>query len=108
MALSDKYWSFAESMLRTCHQDHENCRATIERTASYVPDRLISVGRDSTDAKLIETKESMQDPRELSRYAALSYCWGSGGNNCETNRETLNEHKTRLPIEKLPNVSVQQ
>jgi hypothetical protein len=41
----------------------------------------------------------------MSTYAALSYCWGTGGKKYETTRQNLSKNKIHLPWEKLPAVS---
>lgn len=103
--LSVYQWPFAQDMLGTCQRSHESCRVGREGVTPYIPRRLISVGLDTTDLRLIETEDCDEKPTDLSTYAALSYCWGTSGKNYKTTPQNLSDNKTRLPLEKLPQVS---
>lgn len=98
-------WPFAQHMLSKCQQSHKSCRVGREGVAPYIPRRLISIGLDPTDLRLIETDECDEQPAKFSTYAALSYCWGTSGKNYKTTPQNITDNKTRLPLENLPDVS---
>lgn len=79
--------------------------------SSYFPTRLLDVGSStiSTELRLIVTVEHPMLNGELDpakkRYAALSYCWGTGDKakkQLRTTRHTIQKHTSEIEFKKLP------
>lgn len=92
-------------MLRTCRQSHTCCSWDLNGASPYTPRRLISIGSQQEDLRLIEIDEGDEKSPDMYTYAALSYCWGTSGKNYKTTHQNLATHKIRLPRENLPAVS---
>jgi len=65
----------------------------------HAPRRLLNVGRVDQEVRLVENMFYRV------RYCALSYCWGSAGNNLRTTRANLDLHLQHVDPSLLPQVS---
>jgi hypothetical protein len=73
---------------------------------AFLPTRLIDLGTENEEdfIRLIETSELLSP---LSRYAALSYCWGDKKEaSCQltTTSHSLTQHRDCIPLNNLPRV----
>ncbi|KAJ0421268.1 heterokaryon incompatibility protein-domain-containing protein [Aspergillus carlsbadensis] len=76
---------------------------------AYLPTRLIDVGHNQRDPRLILSKNNPtcitgHSSRDA-RYAALSYCWGSPAearSQLKTTQDTLNAHLNKIALPSLP------
>src|SRR5450432_1156048 len=92
-----------QKWLKTCASNHRQCKVKapgLEELLSgemvTLPTRVVNVGAtDSTEPFLFETKGIK------GLYLALSHCWGTA-RVTTTTISTLDPHRTRLPLELLP------
>ena len=97
---SDQSFTRALTWIENCVANHRRC----DISASALPDRVIDIGlsRKPDDTispvRLIEIKDSTTS---TTKYACLSYCWGSA-NHLVTLTSTLGNHKTGIPWAALP------
>jgi hypothetical protein len=78
--------------LYKCETSHARCPPQSE---DILPNRVIEVGTDSKDPRLVVTHG------RLGRWAALSHCWGVAG-LLKTEKASLGSHCKALPLELLP------
>ncbi|KAH9208753.1 heterokaryon incompatibility protein-domain-containing protein, partial [Leptodontidium sp. 2 PMI_412] len=83
--------------LDACVQRHRICRVP---DSTFIPRRLIEVGNDSRDPRLVEELCATSVPRP--RYAALSYCWGPEQNTFRTTRDNIESNKQTIAFTLLP------
>lgn len=82
----------ASQWISHCDNEHK----CIDGDAPLVPSRLLDITSDSV--KLVAPTAST-----VSRYAALSYCWGESG-NLTTTSENLDERNAEIIWDDLPNL----
>jgi Heterokaryon incompatibility protein (HET) len=93
-SFDDRCFELAASWLDDCVRSHVLCGS---RNALPLPTRVIDVGLDgSRDPFLWETSGV------CGMYAALSYCWGVGGEVLKTTAKNFEEHKSRILYASLP------
>lgn len=86
-------FDLASSWLATCVQEHKGCG----RQNPLLPTRVIDIGLNGDrEPFLWETQ------RSTGRYAALSYCWGTGSKVLKTTKDSLRDHKSGLIFAHLP------
>lgn len=93
--------SLASTWIRKCDKAHQRCRAYHTNTEpKIIPTRLIDVGTDShgQPPRLFIPQRHL---RSL-KYVALSYAWGSAGNNIKTTSSNLGAMTQCLPWSQLP------
>ena len=95
-------------MKELIRQAEEKCPVKIVKEP-FLPTRLLDVQADCPSGlRLVITKtdpEVCKLEASQRRYAALSYCWGSGdaaAKQLKTVRDTLEEHCTSIAMEKVP------
>jgi hypothetical protein len=88
--------SLAAKWLHTCVSQHLHCA---NLPATFTPRRLISVGDRNRDPHLVEFEQN-----DVKKYAALSYCWGSGKPVLVTQRHNIDEHLQAIRLDLLPKV----
>ncbi|KAI1851554.1 hypothetical protein JX265_012364 [Neoarthrinium moseri] len=86
---------FIKDCVWECWGKHPACH-NVART--FIPTRLLYVGKEDTDLRLCETS-TWKDPVA---YAALSHCWG-GGTPLSLTKDYLEDFKRRVDFSKLPN-----
>lgn len=67
---------------------------------AYMPERLIDVRPEMP--RLILREDHMQSVASTLKYAALSYCWGSGESQAKTNVATLSDRQAGITETELP------
>ncbi|KAF5020050.1 hypothetical protein F66182_7931 [Fusarium sp. NRRL 66182] len=83
----------------------EHCHTQTQKT--FVPDRLIRIGKDADDLRLILTKDASSSHFNPPRYAALTYCWGPpphADKQLKTTESNLGDHLEAIPPDRLPRV----
>ncbi|KAH8897219.1 HET-domain-containing protein [Thozetella sp. PMI_491] len=83
--------------ITACVNDHAQCPDIID---SQLPTRVLDVGVDS-DSPSDEIKLHISTKGECHRYAALSYCWGSG-TQTKTLQQNLEQHMQSIKVMNLP------
>lgn len=94
-----------QNCIDECVDDHTDCIDRLSKN-NFVPTRLLDVGNDTTSyIKLIERSQIPLEgsPDFQLKYATLSYCWGDSL-PLKTTEQTLEQHKTGIPIHNLPAV----
>jgi hypothetical protein len=78
---SDAALELASFWLNRCLSTHEECRVTKTSTnASFIPTRVVDVGSNDDEIRLVETAKELQGEDADRRFVALSHCWGEGDN----------------------------
>lgn len=93
--------SLASTWIRNCDEAHDRCRAYHTNSEpKIIPTRLIDVGTDrhGQPPRLLIPQRHL---RSL-KYVALSYAWGSAGNNVKTTSSNLRAMTQCLPWSQLP------
>lgn len=86
--------SMARMWIRTCDEQHTLCkRPPVKEDSSWRPTRLVHVGKDDTQLRLVHGHSRPNDVE----YATLSHCWGK-----LDNRLVLTEAELEPWCEKLP------
>ncbi|KAM5360299.1 hypothetical protein ACJZ2D_013858 [Fusarium nematophilum] len=70
------------------------------KARSHVFDIVARNGDVSLSPRLVETGSDLQGPE--SKYAALSYCWGTGGGIFTTTLDNIESNKQHIPLGQLP------
>lgn len=83
----------AQTWIQDCSENHINCGPAMDYP---LPTRVIYVGHDNQDPYLVVTNGTT-----AGKWISLSYCWGTV-ETLKTTAETLEEHKKRIPLDKLP------
>ncbi|KAI4859896.1 heterokaryon incompatibility protein-domain-containing protein [Hypoxylon rubiginosum] len=88
------------SWFRSCCQNHDKCRKTLEgetlETELKLPTRVLYIGSiDDGSVRLVETRNPS------GRWAALSHCWGDK-QPIYTTRANLQRHRKGIPLSDLP------
>ncbi|KAH6703088.1 heterokaryon incompatibility protein-domain-containing protein [Leptodontidium sp. MPI-SDFR-AT-0119] len=96
-ALTAVRTAVANRWLDACVQRHRICRVP---DSTFIPRRLIEVGNDSRDPRLVEELCATSVLRP--RYAALSYCWGPEQNTFRTTRDNIESNKQTIAFTLLP------
>ncbi|KAH6959432.1 heterokaryon incompatibility protein-domain-containing protein [Fusarium avenaceum] len=97
----DKVCSLALKWIRNCDKAHERCgEYHANSEPKIIPTRLIDVGTDNhgQPPRLFIPQRHL---RSL-KYVALSYAWGSAGNNVKTTSSNLTAMTQCLPWSQLP------
>lgn len=88
----------ANTWLKHCLTNHIACQSKVR---GKLPTRVLDVGRESRDLFLHETTKA-----DLAyRYAALTYCWGTGSSESgpmRTQKSNYAERKSRIAFDLLP------
>ncbi|KAF4457390.1 HET-domain-containing protein [Fusarium austroafricanum] len=87
---SPSSFKFIEACYERCQQEHGQCR----QYTTCLPKRVVDIS--GPDYKLVEPNPGMQ-----STYAALSYCWGSLGEQITTSK-TIDKLKSCIPRDIFP------
>lgn len=87
---SIRAFEFAKQCLKDC-ESHQGCQPLTP--ANGGPLRLIEIGRGNEQARLIENFH------QISRYAALSYCWG-GDQDYKTTSSNIMSNQQQLDLPK--------
>ncbi|KAF2278225.1 HET-domain-containing protein [Westerdykella ornata] len=66
----------ASFWLQRCLATHENCRGTEPAEKRFVPTRVVYVGNNDNEIRLVETSKELQGDNPDRRFVALSHCWG--------------------------------
>jgi hypothetical protein len=96
---SKRAMDLASGWLAHCLSAHTACRNT-NPNSSRAPTRVLDVGREDFDLFLYETI-----PDEQYSYAALTYCWGTGGPESGPMRTLISNYaqrKERIAHDSLP------
>lgn len=93
-----------EKWLKTCVTEHKACNTS--QKSDYLPRRLIFVARDPSGglrAYLVDTAKSRMDPA-ITRYAALSHCWGPKTSNLvpKATKANLVQYETEINLTSMP------
>lgn len=96
--LSEERLSLAIRWFEECRSGH-GCHPA---NAGFVPRRLIYVGDPFLPLRLVETGSGLQGA-EI-KYAALSYCWGTGGGIFTTTFDNIERNKRSIRLGQLPKV----
>jgi len=122
MTLSAENIQMVQSWISECQNGHPmlgpdisgECREGSRRSSSDVgmlPTRLLYVGTSSDswsdtgdDPRLVIPANEHMPPGSSFKYAALSYCWGTGplGLTLTTTKATLAGHLASIPMSRLP------
>jgi hypothetical protein len=89
---SDESFEFVNRCIRTCQGGAHACP---DGNPPLLPDRVLDIGNDPSDMRLVEPKEVR------AHYLTLSYCWG-GHQEFTTDSETLAARKARIAHDELP------
>lgn len=81
--------------LKTCLNDHESCRRASRPVEDRLPTRVIEVGHETCQPRLITTKG------RLGNWIALSYCWG-GNSPFVLTEITAKDLKRGVPLNNFP------
>ncbi|KAF2808877.1 HET-domain-containing protein [Mytilinidion resinicola] len=88
--------SSVRTWIETCKADHPACGSS-RKAPTTLPTRVIDVGQ----ANEIDSIRLIETDGKQGEYAALSYCWGTSGSNYGTTINSLEEHKERIPWNRL-------
>lgn len=103
---SPEQFAFLNSLIHHCDEAHD-CMAAQEHSDSpgVLPTRLVDVGRDDTGPiRLVETRQTGQEPPVTGRYIALSHRWGELGREQRfcTYKDNMAHRKARIEYDLLP------
>jgi hypothetical protein len=99
---SEECFSRIDKWLEECLTDHKICNEKAPGGADMEgPKRVIDTGPldGNSTLKLIDYPGSGE---ELTKYCALSYCWGKEEENYKTTKETYNSRRRDIKLEELP------
>ncbi|KAI7786223.1 HET-domain-containing protein [Diaporthe eres] len=83
--------------LELCQEEHDH--DVFDKT--FIPRRLINVSLETP--RLAMRKDILQSGRSSDfKYAALSYCWGSGESQAKTTSATLNDRQAGISATEMP------
>lgn len=86
----------AREWLRNCLDNHDSCRGPAG-SDRRLPSRVIDVGDEEHDPKLVVTDHAVGE------YAVLSYCWGKSTHQHVTlSLQNLDAFQKLIPISSLP------
>jgi hypothetical protein len=93
---SPKTFEVIRGWINKCDKDHD-CQSK----TNYVPRRLLGVS-ESTIFPDVRIRDLAGNSAE--KYAALSYCWGSGPDHVQvlTLKDNLEDHRARISFKTLP------
>ncbi|KAH7378118.1 heterokaryon incompatibility protein-domain-containing protein [Cadophora sp. MPI-SDFR-AT-0126] len=89
---SDKSLALLDTWVQACKTEHSKCAWSNDH---ILPTRVIDVGSEHEEPFLLETNGMKGE------WLTLSHCWG-GGATLMTTSDTLQDHKSSIPIESLP------
>jgi hypothetical protein len=105
-------WDNARKWLKCCttvengpsdevlQQIHTNCHINLFGEKGRLPTRLVSVGNDSSEARLCITKEVASMCNQV-EYATFTHCWGEEPMPLKTTRSNLDQMLLQIPMESL-------
>ncbi len=94
IALPQEASALVRGWIDDCERNHSICR----RPPGPLPTRVLDVGRDGDDPRLLEASG------RVALYITLSHCWGPNpGGVIRTERATIEDHLQRIPISRLSN-----
>ena len=96
LSSSDDIFVTARDWLKNCQQAHQDC--PMNPAPGPLPTRVIDVGVEATSGSVLL---HVPASRQLSRYAALSHCWGGNIPN-KTLQDSLEARKKVMLIVELP------
>jgi Heterokaryon incompatibility protein (HET)/Ankyrin repeats (many copies) len=91
---SPRAFSLARAWLSNCLAQHNICNKGKEETP-LLPSRIIDVGNDTTEPRLVMGGD------QRAPYCALSYCWGDA-QTFTTTKSTLKQHEMSMPLTSFP------
>ncbi|CEI39976.1 hypothetical protein FVEN_g2238 [Fusarium venenatum] len=96
--LNSQNLQLASKWIKKCVRSHHICKAYQSQQSGWRPTRLVHVGSESQQPRLIVLSEdSIAAP-----YVALSYSWGSGY-SATLCLENVHDFQKEIPAESLPN-----
>lgn len=66
----------ASFWLNRCLATHDKCKISTDK--QFIPTRVVYVGTNDDEIRLVETAKEVQDQNADRRFVALSHCWGAG------------------------------
>lgn len=95
----DRIAEMASKWLQECRQNHRRCGVSHNADQERIlPTRLIDVGLDTQQPKLINTDHDLLDLE----YLILSYAWGPAANFAKTTASNVEAMNQSLPWNRLP------
>lgn len=92
--------SWMNQRLQLCKKEHDH--KVFDQT--YIPKRLVDVSSDTPRLILREVVPPSSHSSSAVRYAAISYCWGSGERQAKTTATTLQDRQAGISETEMPAV----
>ncbi|KAM0228022.1 hypothetical protein ACHAPO_011048 [Fusarium lateritium] len=96
--LNSQNLQLASKWIKKCVRSHHMCKAYQSQQSGWRPTRLVHVGSESEQPRLIVLSEDTI----TAPYVAMSYSWGSGY-NATLCLENIHDFQKEIPAESLPN-----
>lgn len=98
---SDATMELAKYWLNRCLSSHDKCRLeTPANELPFIPTRVVDVGTNDDEIRLVETAKELQAADADRGYVALSHCWGQI-HIITTRHENYQDHLRQIPAAKL-------
>src|SRR6478609_1999420 len=95
--MNEQNLQLALRWIKSCSRSHPKCKAFQHQMTGWRPTRLIYVGPESEQLKVIISSDKSRPVP----YVALSYCWGSS-NSVTLSRENISDFQKDIPLQHLP------
>ncbi|KAH7191703.1 heterokaryon incompatibility protein-domain-containing protein [Fusarium flagelliforme] len=95
--MNEQNLQLALRWIKSCNRSHPKCKAFQHQMTGWRPTRLIYVGPESEQPKLIISRNKSRPVP----YVALSYCWGSS-NSVTLSRENISDFQKEIYLQHLP------
>ncbi|CAG7557782.1 unnamed protein product [Fusarium equiseti] len=95
--MNDQNLQLALRWIKSCSRSHPKCKAFQHQMTGWRPTRLIYVGPEFEQPKLIISSDKSRPVP----YVALSYCWGFS-NSATLSRENISDFQKDIPLQHLP------
>jgi hypothetical protein len=94
---SQETFNLAKSWISNCLQEHDKCPGKPDIVGSALPRRVL----DTSPGTVPDQVRLYESLGEKAQYVALSYVWGTGKTQYTTTKETMDDNKNGINMDKL-------